>query len=103
MVWAPRKTTSPCVSWTSPERRSGVPASALMCSQAGSSSSFTQLVVNREGISDKVYMEHPAGATYYDEAEDVKPYQENFDRLAGSALDAELTTGILDEALKALG
>ncbi|MGW9047337.1 helix-turn-helix domain-containing protein [Streptomyces lydicus] len=67
------------------------------------SASFTHLQFNLEGVSDKVYMEHPAGATYYDEAEDVKRYQETFDRLAGYALDPGLTTGILDKALTLLG
>ncbi|MCL7493862.1 helix-turn-helix transcriptional regulator [Streptomyces sp. MCA2] len=66
------------------------------------SGSFTYLRFDLEGISDKVYVEDPTGAKYYDDEEELQEYQMTFDRLAASALDAEQTPRILDEVLKGL-
>lgn len=66
------------------------------------SGSFTYLRFDLEGISDKVYVEDPTGAKYYDDEEELQEYQMTFDRLAASALDAEQTPRILDEVMKGL-
>lgn len=67
------------------------------------SGSFTYLRFRLQGISDKVYTEHPAGATYYDDEEAVKRHQVAFDRLACFALDPDRTPGFLDNVVRSLG
>ncbi|MGW5122038.1 helix-turn-helix domain-containing protein, partial [Streptomyces noursei] len=49
------------------------------------SGSFTYLQFALEGLSDKVYTEHPGGATYYDEKKDVNRHHATFDRLSAGA------------------
>ncbi|WP_411140945.1 helix-turn-helix domain-containing protein [Streptomyces sp. x-80] len=64
------------------------------------SGSFTYLRFNLEGISDKVYTESPAGATYYDDADAVERHKKTIDRLVSSALDGEEIPALLGKAVQ---